>query len=76
MFLFGCALFSLMAIALFAGPPIRRAALRLRQLLSAHQSPTGDRGWVVVEVLVVLLIASIVLATMIFVVGILANARR
>ena len=77
MFLFGFALISLMTIALFADAPMRRrAATRLRQLLSSRRPSTGERGWAVVEVLVVLLIASIVLATIILVVGGLATAPR
>ena len=70
MFLFGCALLVLMTIALFADAPMRRrTATRMRALLSPRQPPTADRGWAVVEVLVVLVIASIVLATIILVVG-------
>jgi hypothetical protein len=75
MFLFGFALISLMTIGLFADPPMRRrAATTMRNLLPSRQPSTSDRGWAVVELLVVLLIASIVLATIILVIGGLATA--
>jgi hypothetical protein len=66
-----------MAIGLFAVPPLRReGASRALVLRWPRDERRRDRGWAVIEVLVVLLITSIIVATIILVAGGMANAPR